>query len=240
MAETIIVTGGSSGIGLSLIKILINKNYKVINLDLKPSGIDNVIEFLGDISQYQFLKNTVSSLEINNVSIYGLVNNAGISQKGDFLYNLTEDDINKVIQVNLMGTIYLTSLVLPLMLKNGKGSIVNVASVIGKVGAYNNEVYAASKSALIGFTKSLAVTYASRGIRANVILPGYVETPLIEKAAKSSPNETAFYKELASRHPLQRIGKPEEVAKLIEFLLSDNSSFITGSEIPVDGGYLAR
>ena len=165
MAETIIVTGGSSGIGLSLIKILINKNYKVINLDLKPSGIDNVIEFLGDVSQYQFLKNTASSLEINDVSIYGLVNNAGISQKGDFLYNLTEDDINKVIQVNLMGTIYLTSLVLPLMLKNGKGSIVNVASVIGKVGAYNNEVYAASKSALIGFTKSLAVTYASRGIR---------------------------------------------------------------------------
>jgi len=240
MNETIVVTGGSSGIGYSLIKMLLSKGYRVINIDLKPSGIENITEFLGDISQYQFLKNAIKSIESDGYHVYGLVNNAGISQRSDFLYNLKEDDINKVIQVNLLGTIYLTSLILPLMLKNGKGSIVNVASVIGKVGAYNNEVYAASKSSLIGFTKSLAITYATKGIRANVILPGYVETPLIEKAAKSSPDESAFYKELASRHAMQRIARPEEIARVIEFLLSDDSSFITGSEIPVDGGYLAR
>ncbi len=240
MNETIVVTGGSSGIGYSLIKMLLSKGYRVINIDLKPSGIENITEFLGDISQYQFLKNAIKSIESDGYYVYGLVNNAGISQRSDFLYNLKEDDINKVIQVNLLGTIYLTSLILPLMLKNGKGSIVNVASVIGKVGAYNNEVYAASKSSLIGFTKSLAITYATKGIRANVILPGYVETPLIEKAAKSSPDESAFYKELASRHAMQRIARPEEIARVIEFLLSDDSSFITGSEIPVDGGYLAR
>jgi len=115
--------------------------------------------------------------------------------------------------------------------------VVSISSVIGKVGSKNSSVYASSKAALLGMTKSNAVTYASRHIRFNAVLPGYVETPLIEEAARKSGDYETYMKNLISLHPVGRLGNAEEIAGLVVYLLSEKSSFITGSEIVIDGGY---
>ncbi len=236
----VVITGGSSGIGLATVKKIKENGGIPIILDLESpkSPEDNKFEFIEtDVSNEDGVKNAFRKIEEKFGFTYGLVNNAAISPKPSTSENIYDEILRKTFSVNVFGAFYCNKYAITHMLKLGKGSVVNISSVIGKVGSKNTSIYAASKSALIGMTKSDAITYSLKNIRFNVILPGYVNTPLIENNAKNSGNIESYYENLKSLHPMGRIATPDEIAETIVFLLSDRSSFITGSEIIIDGGY---
>jgi NAD(P)-dependent dehydrogenase (short-subunit alcohol dehydrogenase family) len=237
--KNIVVTGGARGIGSKIIKMAISEGGNVAFLDIEePVTYPKDALFIKtDVSKEEDVRESFSKIEDKLGSVYGLVNNAAISHTPIPAEEVTRDLISRVFSINVFGTFFCTKYALLSMLKIGRGSVVNVSSVIGKVGSRNSSVYASSKAALLGMTKSNAVTYASRNIRFNAILPGYVSTPLIDEAASKSGDYESYIKNLISLHPLGRLGNPEEIAGLVVYLLSERSSFITGSEIVIDGGY---
>jgi NAD(P)-dependent dehydrogenase (short-subunit alcohol dehydrogenase family) len=151
-----------------------------------------------------------------------------------------ETDWDKVIAVNLKGTFLVTKCLVPLLKATGGGSIVNNASILGRVGFALTLAYSSSKGGMIQFTKSLALELAPFGIRVNAVAPGFIETAMVDRVIEASLEEQHLYKTLVSLHPLGRLGRPEEVAKAVLFLASDDASFITGSALTVDGGYTAQ
>jgi NAD(P)-dependent dehydrogenase (short-subunit alcohol dehydrogenase family) len=162
------------------------------------------------------------------------VNNAGIGGGNARLADYSLDDWNKVVAVNLSGVFYGLKYQLPEIARSGGGSIVNMASILGSVGALKVAGYVAAKHGVVGLTKTAALEYATEGVRVNSIGPGYIETPLLTSMDEED------YKGLVGLHPIGRLGKPEEVAELALFLLSARASFITGSYHLVDGGYTAQ
>ena len=160
-----------------------------------------------------------------------LINNAGITRDG-LLLRMKESDWDSVISVNLKGTFNCTKAVIKGMLKQHSGRIVNVASIIGVMGNAGQANYAASKAGIIGFTKSVAKEVASRNITVNAIAPGFIETKMTEVLSDD------VKKAMLNQIPLNRFGKPEDVANLVLFLVSDDASYITGQVIKIDGGML--
>ena len=158
-----------------------------------------------------------------------LVNNAGITKDG-LLMRMKEEDFNKVIDINLKGTFNVTKNVIPYMMKQKDGRIINISSVVGVTGNAGQSNYAASKAGIIGFTKSLAKELASRNIRLNAVAPGFIETDMTEVLSDTVKEN------INSQIALKRMGTAEEVAKVVYFLGSDQSSYITGQVINVDGG----
>ena len=165
-------------------------------------------------------------------TIHVLVNNAGVALKQDVITNTTENDYQNVFDVNVKGIYHCTNAVLPEMIHNKNGCIINISSIWGICGASCEAIYAASKAAVIGFTKSLAKELGISGIRANCVAPGLIRTRMNEHLSENELND--FTQQIA----LNRIGKPEEVASVITFLASDAASYITGQTISVDGGYV--
>lgn len=235
-----VVTGGASGIGLATTKKLLSEGANVVILDLKMD--EEIINRLGgnaiylkcDVSNEENVKNCIEEIIKKFNHIDYLVANAGIGGSASKPHEVSMDEWNKVISVNQTGIFLLNKYVINEMLKNGKGAVVNTSSMYGLVGSTTSFAYSASKGAINQMTRSLALTYARDNIRVNAIAPGYVDTPILSMVPDN------VKKAMGNELPIGRLGKDTEIANLICYLLSDDASFITGSIIPIDGGFTAK
>ena len=243
MNKLAIITGGTRGIGKQIALTFAKEGYNIAinyrneNEDLKNTKKEieenNVkcFTFQGDVTNFkdceQFVKQIVE--EFGNIDV--LVNNAGIT-RDTLLMRMKEDDFKQVIDTNLIGTFNVTKNVISYMMKARSGRIINISSVVGISGNAGQTNYAASKAGIIGFTKSLAKEVASRNILVNAVAPGFIETKMtdvLKEEIKEEINKTI---------PLKRMGTAEDVANVVKFLSSEDSSYITGQVIQVDGGML--
>ena len=235
------ITGGSRGIGKKVaLKYARNGYHIVVNYVSENTDMEGLqaefekenVEILlvkADVTKKEEIQNLVKTAIDKFGRIDVLVNNAGITKDGLFM-RMKEEDFDKVIEINLKGTFLVTKEVIPYMMKKREGSIVNISSVVGLVGNAGQCNYAASKAGIIGFTKSIAKELASRNIRANCVAPGFIKTDMTEVLSEEVKEN------IHNQIPLKRMGTPEEVANLVYFLGSEESKYITGQVIAVDGG----
>ena len=238
-----VVTGGAMGNGKGIVDVFVKYGAKVAILDYsdeiaKVVNNDNIIGFKVDIRD----KNTVKAAIDKVVEKFGkidiLVNNAGVCKLETFI-NMDDELRDYHFDINIIGTWNVTKAVLPYMIKNNYGSIINLSSVTGPMVADAGEVaYATTKAALLGFTKSLAREVVDNNIRVNAIMPGYIRTPMVDNMAKlSNPdNPEEVIDGIAGAIPMKRLGKIEELGELAAFLASEESSYITAQGIVIDGG----
>lgn len=242
--KTVLITGGSRGIGKAVAMKFAENGYQIIinyvsdktdteqlKKELLQVGAADILLIKADVSNSEDVKNMVKESIEKFEKIDVLVNNAGIT-KDNLLMRMSEEEFDKVIQINLKGTYLVTKEVTRYMMKKKKGSIVNLASVVGVAGNAGQCNYAASKAGIIGFTKSVAKELASRNIRANAVAPGFIETDMTN-ILKDEIKEN-----INSQIPLKRMGTAREVAELVYFLGEDSSSYITAQTINVDGGMI--
>ena len=239
--KVVVITGGASGIGLASAKRLLIEGAKVALLDVNDNVLEiskklggNVLGIKCDVSNEIDVKTSIEMV----VSVFGKVDcllaNAGIGGGANKPADVTLEEWNKVIGVNQTGIFLVNKYVIPYMIKNGGGSIVNTSSMYGLVGAPNSFAYTASKGAINQMTRTLSLAYAENNIRVNAIAPGFVDTAILSGV----PDE--YKKVMAKEMPIGRLGTDDEIAALIKFLLSDEASFITGAIISIDGGYTAK
>lgn len=220
-----VVTGGSSGMGLAISRKLKQMGIQVIVFDVQEPP-EEFQYFQVDIRSDAQIKEALS--QIPHIDI--LVNNAGIYFE-KYLEDTTNDEIDKMVDVNIKGTYLMTRDAFP-QIKKSKGCIVIIASCLGLVPELTSPLYCTTKAGLVMFTKCLAQQYADCGVRVNCVLPGPIDTPLLQR---SFLDEGAAER-CANRIPLKRIGRPEDIANMVAFLISDEASYITGGAFPVDGG----
>ena len=242
--RTALITGGSGGIGLSIVKKLIKNKIKVIILDINtPSKkilLNKFIEFKKiDLSDYKNLQLCLTELKKKYKKIEYVINAAGVLwfDIDIGVEKIRLDTWEKVLSINLNSIVVVLQSILPLMKKNKFGSIVHISSIDALSGDNKpQDAYGSSKAALLRLSKSISIQFASKNIRSNSILPGPIETPMQERWKKDPESK----KNLSNVIPLRRVGKPSDIAKSTMFLLSDESSFITGTELIVDGGLRAK
>jgi dihydroanticapsin dehydrogenase len=232
--KNVIVTGGSSGIGEASLELLKSKGFNVINFDIKKNN--KSFYFKTDLSNLDNIKKNFTKVEKKFGKIHSLVNSAGITFSGNTTkYSI--NDWNKTISVNLTAPFFLTQLVSKNMIKNKvKGSILNITSIGAELAFPDNPAYQASKGGLKHLTKAFAYDLSKYGIRVNSLAPGYTATPM----NKLSYNNKKKRKERSKRTLLQRWGSPKEIAETVYFLISEKSSFTTGSNYIVDGGWTVK
>lgn len=241
MKKTCVVTGGSSGIGLSIVKLFEQNNYQVFNLDLSPSPVGEFCQC--DITNISQVTNVISNIA-KQQPIDVLISNAGIHFSAN-IENTSEEDFDKVFNINVKGAYAAVKAVLPSMKAQHNGAIIIMSSDQALVAKHNSFAYNLSKTALASMAKTTALDYAAFNIRANAVCPGTIETPLYHHAIdnycqKSGANKAEVHQEEERLQPLNRLGQPEEVAELVLFLASDKAKFITGSLQVIDGGYTAQ
>ena len=236
MTKIAIVTGGTRGIGASISKKLKSSNFKVIanytnNDDAAESfSKENDIEVIKwDVSNYDECQKSVNKIYQDNKNVDILVNNAGITRDAP-LHKMSKDNWEKVIDVNLNSIFNMTSLLINKMRENNFGRIIHISSVNGQKGQFGQTNYAATKSALIGFSKSLALESASKGITSNVICPGYINTEMVAAIRED------ILKSIIETIPNKRLGEANEVAEMVDYLVSDKASYINGSTFSINGG----
>lgn len=243
MDKVAMITGATRGIGKQIALTLANEGYNIVlnyrteNDELKQ--LKNEIEsknvkclaVQGDVTNFEDCKQMIESAikEFGKVDV--LVNNAGIT-KDMLLARMKEEDFKQVIDVNLVGTFNMTKNVISYMMKARNGRIINISSVVGIAGNAGQTNYSASKAGIIGFTKSLAKEVASRNILVNAVAPGFIETNMTDVLKQEVKDE------IAKNIPLKRMGTPQDVANVVKFLASEDSSYITGQVISVDGGMI--
>jgi len=241
MKKTCIVTGGSSGIGLSIVELFIKNDYQVFNLDIQDSAQGEFRQC--DVTNTQQVNDIITAIGKNR-SIDVLVSNAGIHFSGN-IENTSEAELDKVLNVNVKGAYAAIKAVLPNMKMHKKGAIILMASDQALIAKQNSFAYNISKVALASMAKTTALDYAHFNIRANAVCPGTIETPLYHQAIdkycqRSGADKKKIHHEEEQLQPLRRLGQPEEVAELVLFLASDKATFITGSLQVIDGGYTAQ
>lgn len=244
--KTAIVTGGAAGIGAAIVDLLAESGATVIVVDLKQEAADakaaevtgkggKAFGFAADVSDAAAVEAMVAFAKEKTGALHLLVNNAGIGGAVAPTGAYPLESWQKVIDVNLNGVFYGMRFGIPAITEAGGGAIVNIASILGSVGFAGSSAYVAAKHAVVGLTKNAAMEHAADGVRVNAIGPGFIRTPLLDANLDQATQEF-----LASKHALNRLGTPEEVATLTLFLLSEQAAFITGSYHLVDGGYTAQ
>ncbi len=236
-----IVTGGARGIGKAIAMELADAGSDIVIFDVLDEGVDTAREIEKKGRKAGFYKVDITDLDAVNSVVekvleeFGridiLVNNAGIT-RDTLLMRMEESDFDLVVKVNLKGTFNCTKAVLKPMMKARWGRIINISSIIGLMGNVGQANYAASKAGIIGFTKSVAKELGKRNITVNAVAPGFIRTPMTERL--SDEVKEGYFKLI----PLGRFGEPEDVAKVVRFLASDDAGYITGQVIQVDGGLL--
>jgi NAD(P)-dependent dehydrogenase (short-subunit alcohol dehydrogenase family) len=244
-----LVTGGASGIGRATALLFAREGATLIVVDLNESaGVEvvNEISAIGtrakflkaDVSRSDDCKRVVESSLAEFAGIDILFNNAGIVRRATVL-DLSEEDWDRVMDVNVKSIFLMSRFVIPIMARNGGGSIINTASGWGLIGGAKAAVYCASKGAVVLLTKAMAVDHGPERIRVNCICPGDIDTSMLHKEAEQLGEPADRFLTDAARRPMGRIGKPEEIAQAALYLASDASSFVTGTALVVDGGGLA-
>lgn len=234
-----IITGGAGGIGLAAVKRFLKEGAKVAIVDYdKQQGEkieaelgENVAFFAVDVSKLADVKEMVEQVVDRFGKIDILINNAGITRDAT-LVKMSEEDFEKVIQINLNGVYYCTQAVAPHMIAQGSGKIISTSSVSGVYGNFGQTNYAATKAAIIGMTKTWAKELGRKGINVNAVAPGFTATPMVEKMPEK------VLQQMEGITSLQRLGKPEDIANAYLFLASDEASYITGHVLQVDGGIM--
>ena len=238
--EITLVTGASRGIGAGIAKLFGESGSYIIGTATTQEGADVITQRVNngvskgegvvlDVSNSEDVNRIIKEMKERDLLPSILINNAGISLES-LLMRIKDDDWKKIIDTNLSSAFYLCKAAVSGMMKNRKGRIINIGSVVGSIGAIGNAHYSASKAALLGFTKSLALEVGSRGITVNNIAPGYITTDMT-KDIKSELSEA-----LMNKIPMNRFGSPEDVAKVALFLASESGSYITGQTIHINGG----
>lgn len=234
-----LVTGGNSGIGYATAKefkdlgatvIITGRSSEKVQAAARELGVEGLICDVREISQIDALARTIQEKH-GRVDV--LFVNAGIFFPSP-VGNVTEEIFDETMEINFKGAVFTVEKLLPLI--SDGGSIINLSSVNAYTGMTNTSIYAASKAAMNSYTRTAATELAPRGIRVNAINPGPVETPIFGKTGLSEEQLNGFAQMMQNRVPMKRFGKPEEIAKLASFLASEESSFMTGSEINIDGG----
>ena len=233
MERVVLITGGNRGIGLATAKTFASKGNKVAITyrETPPDGIEElgIHSFSCDVTDQEHVNKAFKEVEETLGTVEILVANAGITRDA-LTARTTDQDFSEVLDTNLTGAFRTAKQALRGMMKNRWGRIIFVSSLSGRIGQVGQSSYAASKSALLGLSRSLAKEYASRNITVNVVAPGAVKTDMLEKLSDDQ------IKEYIESIPLGRLGEPQEIGEIIAFLSSENASYITGSVIPVDGG----
>ncbi|MDO8848696.1 MAG: SDR family oxidoreductase [Coriobacteriia bacterium] len=244
-----LVTGGGSGIGRDTSLGLARGGAKVVVSDVDEAGGNETVSMIASAGgTATFVKADVSKAEeveaavAQTVAEFGglniIINNAGIGGEANMTGDYSLEGWHKVIDINLHGVFYGMRYAIPAILASGGGAIVNVSSILGLVGWASAPAYVAAKHAVSGLTKAAATEYGQQGIRVNSVHPGFIETPLLTKAGITPGSDG--YTFIASKHAMNRLGTADEVANLIVWLCSDEASFMTGSNVAVDGGYTCQ
>jgi hypothetical protein len=245
--KVVIVTGAAVGIGRATAIAFAEKNAKVIVADIDVEKGKQTSSLIGgdaffieiNVADSESVNNMVKEVTKRFGKIDILVNNAGIYCQGDVI-ETTEEEWDKVIAVNLKGIYLCSHYVLPIMLRGNGGVVVNVASEAGLVGIAGQVAYNVSKAGVISMTKSMAVDFGRQSVRVNAVCPGTTETPLVKNALKRSKDPEKERRKLEECRPLNRLGRPEEIAAAILAMASDNLGYATGSVLSIDGGYTAQ
>lgn len=247
-----IITGGSEGIGKATAQLFAREGAKVVISGRTEQTLKDAVEETGDVAgELEYVVSDVSkeddckNLVEHTKNKYGridiLFNNAGVLPLG-FTHETSIEDWDFVFDINVKGSFMMAKFVIPHMIEQGGGAIVNNASILGLKAIPGTAAYNSTKGAIVQFTRSMALEYADKGIRVNCICPGTIMTPMVEEFLSESPEVESFLKQTqpVTAH-LNRFGQPEEIAHSIKFLCdSDNVSFMTGSMLSVDGGWVAN
>ena len=234
-----IVTGGSSGIGEKACEQLVDAGAVVISLDRDLPLTDKPWQtVIGDVSSAEDWGGLVRGVIDGYGRVDVLINNAGIGSTTSVL-DCSVDEWDRVMAVNARGVFLGTKSVLPPMLSQGGGFIVNIASVLGLIGAPDRAAYGASKGAVIALTKQVAIQFADQGIRCNAVAPGTVDSPWVARLVAGGDDPNGLRSRLIARQPMGRLGEPKEIAAAAVFLASPAASFMTGTVLTIDGGITA-
>lgn len=241
--QVVFVTGGSRGIGKAIALKFAENGYNVainyvsdktdtqaLEKEFKNKGVECLIQ-KADVSKTDEVETLTKAIIEKFGRIDVLVNNAGIT-RDMLLIRMKEEDFDKVIEINLKGTFITTKAVVPYMMKKHNGRIINISSVVGVAGNAGQCNYSASKAGIIGFTKSVAKELVSRNIRANAVAPGFIKTDMTDVLNDEQKNQ------INSQIPMKRMGTPEDIANAVYFLGSEESSYITGQVLNIDGGMI--
>lgn len=242
-----LVTGAASGIGESTALLYAKHGAKVVISDVDDQGGQETVDRIkeagseamyvhADVSKPEDCRNMVEKTVAEFGRLDFACNNAGIGGEQNPVGQLSIEGWDKTIAIDLSGVFYCMRYEIEAMDKNGGGAIVNMASILGQVGFAGAAGYVAAKHGVVGLTRTAALEYSKQGIRVNAVAPAFIQTPMIEASTADTNVEQA----LIDAHPIGRLGKPEEIAELVIWLSSDKASFITGSYVEADGGYLAR
>ncbi len=241
-----IITGAGSGIGRACAIALAREGARVALAGRRAERLAEVAHEIGeralavpcDVSRQEDIDRVIGQTVARFGGINALLNNAGVLHVGN-AEQISEEQWDHTFNVNVRAVWLLSRAVLPHLRKAGGGSIINIASTLGVVGARNRAAYAASKGAVVLLTKSMAIDHGPENIRVNAVCPSFVETELTAAVIAKAADPAAVRRDRTAAHPIGRLGRPEDIAGMTVYLASDESSWVTGAVLPVDGGYLA-
>jgi NAD(P)-dependent dehydrogenase (short-subunit alcohol dehydrogenase family) len=245
--SVVAVTGAASGMGAACARLFAERGANVALIDINDEGVhdvatdigDNAFGYAGDIVDSGFCDATITSIVEGKGRIDVLVNAAGTIHRADSL-GTTDADFARVMNVNVNGMFYLSRAVVPHMIEQGGGAIVNFGSIWGGVGSAGSTAYCVSKGAVHQLTRAMALDHVEQGIRVNAVAPGEVRTPMLSSQRDFTPTEEALQAMADATIPMKRLAEPEEIARVVVFLASDEASYMTGEIVHVDAGYTAR